>query len=155
MNTKDSNQGYDPYYADINGIKLKRVNEDLCFCEYFSQEGALYLAKSRGLRLPTSEEWKLMLKPGHTWDEVRGGIWIGANHALKAETDLSTFLPAEGYMCDDREDLYYQGSVGNYWSSNVEGKKAYYLDFYDFDVVYPTEIIRSDYGFSVRCVVSD
>ncbi|MDR1562284.1 MAG: fibrobacter succinogenes major paralogous domain-containing protein [Dysgonamonadaceae bacterium] len=92
-----------------------------------------------------------MLKPGHTWDYKERGIWIGANHALKQETIYSTFLPADGYMCDNREELYNQGSTGYYWSSTFLGVNAFYLNL-DSDYVNPANICSRREGFSVRCV---
>jgi uncharacterized protein (TIGR02145 family) len=141
-------------YADINGIKLKRENEGICFCEHFSHEGALYLAKRRGLRLPTREEWELMLKPGHTWDEEKKGIWIGQTHYLKKETDLSTFLPADGWWHYAADEHCRQGIDGCYWSSDDEGEAAYQLYFHG-DKVDPMLLAERKDGMSVRFVVSN
>jgi uncharacterized protein (TIGR02145 family) len=141
-------------YAYINGIKLKRENETLSTKSLFTYSKAIKVAERVGDWLPTKEEWKQMFKPGHTWDGEKKGIWIGANHAMKAETDFSTFLPAAGFKYYNGDGLYSQGSYGYYWSSTVKGTKAYHLNFYSGGAN-PNYISRRGHGFSVRCVVSD
>jgi hypothetical protein len=105
-------QGYNPNYADINGIKLKRKNENKSMKSLTCKE-ALKVARRRGLRFPTTAEWDRIFELGSTWDDEGIGTWIGANHALKAETDLSTFLPAEGF--------WYYSSVGQCRQRNDDG----------------------------------
>jgi uncharacterized protein (TIGR02145 family) len=141
---------YKPDSADINGVNLLRQNANLAGWEHFSHQGALHFAKSRGLRLPTREEWKQMLKPGYTWDEEKKGIWIGANHAMKQETDFSTFLPANGSR--DYRRHKENCEEGHYWSSTSAEPNAFHLLFCCNEVK-PAVFSYRDYGFSVRCIV--
>jgi len=141
---------FNPDYAIINGIKLKRKNENLSFCEYFTFDEAQELAKSRDLHLPTEGEWEKMIGAGSTWDDDRKGIWIGKNHFKKKETKYSTFLPAAGLRNRNNGALNSVGTNGYYWSSTVSGTVARYLSFNSGLVsVY---VNSRAWGFSVRCV---
>lgn len=142
---------YNPAYAVINGIKLKRENETLRYCEQFSFEEAQDIAGGRSLRLPTKEEWESLTALGSTWDDKRKGRWIGENHAMKKETAKSTFLPAAGYRGYSDGSLGNQGTVGYYWSSTPNGSYAYSLTF-DSSAVNPGYNDYHSDAFSVRCV---
>jgi hypothetical protein len=143
-NPVESEQPFNEEYAIINGIRLKRKNETLHYCEHFTFEESLELAKSRGLRVPSKDEWVKMLEPGHTWDDERGGLWIGKYHEDQRETDYSTLLP----VLAPRDDEYYE----HYWSSTVKNAKACAIC-----VITPGVWIANKNpcysGFSVRCIV--
>jgi uncharacterized protein (TIGR02145 family) len=142
---------YNEEYANINGILLKRENEKFAYCEHFTYEEALKLFQGEEKRVPTSEEWEIMLKPGYTWDEEKKGIWIGEKHACKEECNFSTFLPAAGHLYRIAGELVNMNSTGYYWSSSPCGTDALYLNF-DGSTVNPTYSFYRPYGFSVRCI---
>jgi uncharacterized protein (TIGR02145 family) len=146
---------YDAYnkdYAIINGIKLKRTNEKLGECEHFTQREAIELASIRGLGLPSKEEWVRMLNLDHTWDEEKQGIWVGANHSLKRETDRSTFLPASGYIRHDDISPHLAGKEGDYWSCTPNETVNGYHIFFNAIGVKSIDVSSRHYEFPVRCI---
>jgi hypothetical protein len=147
-------QPFNEEYAIINGIRLKRKNETLRYCERFTFEESLELAKSRGLRVPSKDEWAKMLGLGHTWDNGMKGLWIGRFHNSKAETNYSTFLPAAGYF-DSRDNSSRDVSLeGCYWScSDDKILGARFVDFYSSGNMFLTNYSPHSLGFSVRCIV--
>lgn len=69
-------------------------------------------------RMPTrAEQEELLLKCTWTWTSQNGvnGYLVTSN--VEGYTDKSIFLPAAGYMYEDR--LNYAGSIGVYWSSTL------------------------------------
>ena len=142
---------YNEDYAIINGIKLRRKNERLAYCEHFTFEEAGKIAAMFGGKVPTSGEWENMLATGSTWEEEKKGIWIGENHRLKKETNYSTFLPAAGNRDNTNGQLYASGIAGYYWSATRSGNFSFYL-VYNSDNVIPASYNSREHGFSVRCV---
>ena len=142
---------YNKDYATINGIKLRRKNEKLEYCEHFTFEEAGKIAAMFGGRAPTDDEIETMLELGSTWDEEKKGIWIGENHRLKKETNYSTFLPAAGYRYYYNGQLSNPGVYGYYWSATTYGDYSFGLVFTSGTVV-PETFINRALGFSVRCV---
>jgi len=139
-------------YAIINGIKLRRHNEKLRYCEHFTFEEAQKIALMyENLRVPTNDEQAKMLVLGSTWDDKLKGIWIGKNHAMKEETNYSTFLPAAGYR-NSNGALNLVGTTGNYWSSTTASSMAYNLFFNATGVSPSLQNFRVN-GLSVRCIV--
>jgi uncharacterized protein (TIGR02145 family) len=146
------NEAFNEEYADINGILLKRKNEALSYCEYFTWDEAMKLAGIRGLQAPSKEEWEKMLEPGSTWDEEKKGLWIGKNHSLKQETAFSTFLPAGGHRNASNGFLYGQGFSGYYWSAGLSGTTNAYHLYFDSGLVNPAYSNVRANGFSLRCI---
>jgi uncharacterized protein (TIGR02145 family) len=144
-------------YAIINGIKLKRKNETLRYCEHFTFDESVKLAKSSGLCVPTEGEWRQMLKPGCTWDDEKKGIWIGENHRLKRETDYSTFLPAAGCRSSSNRSPNSVGSNGSYWSSSLLCSSLFGNNFFssfDFSSSGTSALCGNNRknGLSLRCI---
>ena len=137
-------------YAVINGIRLKRTNETLRYCEHFDWDEAQWIAESRNIRVPTQDEWATMLAAGNTWDEECKGLWIGEKHAMKQETGRSTFLPAAGYRTNGGT-VHNVGTGWNYWSSTASASGAYRLGFHSSRVSPWISSARAN-GFSVRCL---
>jgi len=90
-----------------------------------------------GFRLPTEEEWEEEIE---TWDsqDLKGAV----NSLLK--------LNPAGNRYHSNGSLYYVGSVGNYWSSTVNGSNARYL-YFSSDYAYMSNSNRA-FGQSVRFI---
>jgi len=90
-----------------------------------------------GYRLPTESEWDAERKS-----------WSDNNSAGAYASPLK--LPAAGSRVNDDGSLNNVGSLGNYWSSTVDGTYSSYLYFLDSSAnMY--SYFRA-YGLSVRCI---
>jgi uncharacterized protein (TIGR02145 family) len=149
----NENNPFNEEYADINGIFLKRKNESLKYGRWhFTLDEVKNHVKTRGLRLPSKEEWVRIFELGSTWDEEKKGRWIGKNHSQKQETACSTFLPAAGFRTSTGTSGNV-GSYGHYWSSTAASSGAFYLDF-NSSMISPEEDNYRVFGFSVRCLIN-
>ena len=111
-----------PDYVDINGIRLKRTNETeggvvVDGMTYYTHNEAATFQPWNAL--PNIGDWNTMLATGYTWDDDLKGIWMGANHAMKKETEFSTFLPAAGRR-PVGSPLILKGVEGLYWGSGTD-----------------------------------
>lgn len=104
-----------------------------------------------GWRMPTKEEMRELYDICNstftTQNGVKGRIFVGTN-------GNTLFLPAAGYR--DRDELYYAGSRGYYWSSSLYAGSpngAWNLDFDSGDYYMGSYGHRND-GFTVRPVRS-
>ncbi|MDR2993570.1 MAG: DUF1566 domain-containing protein [Bacillus cereus] len=136
-------------YANINGILLSRSNYKEGDKEHFTFDEA-----SR-LNVPSQKQWEHMLELDYTWDDDKKGIWIGRGHEKKQESDICTFLPADGYR-------HYNGSLctsgynGYYWSSTPftpDTALAYTFNFNSGGVASNSNSCR--HGFAVRCLSNE
>ena len=104
-----------------------------------------------GWRVPTESEIRKLQAKYSNWTTSDGqsGRWFSGDKSYSSAGDAKVFFPAAGYL------LYYgladyRGSNGFYWSSSVNGARAYYLSFGSGDVSMYS--IDRAYGKSVRCV---
>jgi uncharacterized protein (TIGR02145 family) len=99
-----------------------------------------------GWRLPTIKELTALVNAGYIWTTVNG-----VRGRLFGSGDNRLFLPASGYRHYLNGKENYVGSSGNYWSSTVFRRYAYYLKFNN-STVYPNSNSPRANGYSVRCV---
>ena len=115
-------------------------------------------------RTPTQDEWGAIYKSGaisggpgtataNTWVWYNG---TAANYSrgyeIRPDGNTTTlFLPASGYRSYGDGELYHQGSIGNYWSTTVNGSNAFTLSFTSGSVI-PANSLTRAYGFALRCV---
>ena len=103
-------------------------------------------------RMPTKEEWQELLD-NCTWTWVEGYNGGENNgYQVTGSNGNSIFLPAAGYR--SRDDLYYAGDRGYYWSSSLGTDypdDAWYVLFYSDNVL--RSIDGRYYGQSVRPVL--
>jgi uncharacterized protein (TIGR02145 family) len=137
-------------YVLINGLKWDRENIVIDGKRHFNFDEAQEVARSKGKRLPTKEEWEALADLGSTWDKEKKGRWFGHDHELKEASKQSVFLPAAGYRRTDGV-VYGIGTHSIYWSSTVTGITAYNL-LCSSAYVYPSNAYYQSNGHSVRCV---
>ena len=143
-----------PEYANINGIMLKRENEvnrptiESDDQSYYNRSAAISIGQNK--YLPTSADWATMLAVGSTWDDEKEGRWIGADHALKKETEFSTFLPALGFIHRNETVVTDFGTVGNYWSSSSSSGNYWALSFRPTFVIPSMNAGHTEVRLSVR-----
>lgn len=103
-------------------------------------------------RMPTKEEFQeLYDNCDWTWKQVNGVYGYEVKSKASGNTN-SIFLPAAGYVDDGA--LSNVGTLGEYWSSSIDGDTegfAYYLDF-GSESVGPDNSDSRYYGYSVRAV---
>lgn len=97
--------------------------------EHFTYDEGKQLASSLGMRLPTKDEWELLLRLSNCWDEEKKGIWFAETEADLKNPDKSLFLPANGWYNKKECSFKDLGSYGNYWSYAEIGKKTYLMYF--------------------------
>jgi uncharacterized protein (TIGR02145 family) len=134
----------------INGLKWDRENIVIDGKQYFNFDEAQEVARSKGKRLPTKEEWEALAALGSTWDKEKKGRWFGYDHKSKEASVQSVFLPTIGHRRTDGT-VYGIGTPSLYWSSTVTGINAYNLNCHSTNVT-PSNAYSRSYGNSVRCV---
>ena len=93
-----------------------------------------------GFRVPTQAEWNAEIS---TWSS------LDYNGAIESVLKL----PCAGgrwYSADYNGQLFLVGSIGNYWTSNVDGTKASRLNFDSGHAEFYSPYRA--YGYSVRCI---
>lgn len=128
---------------------------DWCAPQATSWNMSSYNPCPTGWRVPTSVELSALKIAGSTWvDAAAGnpdglpGMWFGGNHS--GDHVGSIFMPVAGFRNVSVGAAVERGKIGGYWSSDVSGKYALSLYFYNSVVD-----IAIDYragGMSVRCV---
>jgi uncharacterized protein (TIGR02145 family) len=139
-------------YVIINGLKWDRENTVKDYKEHFNFYEALGIAQVRGKRLPTKEEFEVLIALGSTWDFQRKGIWFGHDHWLKSSSRKSVFFPADGYRGAIVCDLIRRDFSGIYWSGSKNGSDNGYGLYFNIESNYNTKEYAWQYGFSVRCI---
>jgi hypothetical protein len=115
---------------------------------------------------PAQDEWGSLYKGGtisgspatataNTWTLYGGtGMPVNTSRGYEIKPDGSTttlFLPASGYRHNGNGLLYYQGSIGYYWSISIINTSAYSLYIGNGDVNPAGSNYRAS-GFALRCI---
>lgn len=109
-----------------------------------------------GYRMPTQAEFEdLYNKCTWTWKTNYNGVDKANGYLVQGKGEYasySIFIPAAGYRIG--EDLYYEGSIGYYWSSTPDSGNAdsAYDLYFDSDYVDPLDYYARYLGFPVRPV---
>jgi len=106
-----------------------------------------------GWRLPTTAELTALLNPGSTQGnggpDNLYGRWFGPTSGSPTP-DKNIFLPAAGQLTNIGLSYNRNNNYGYYWSSEVSGVQASYLNFeLSGPVMYPGKRVS---GVSARCV---
>ncbi|NDV97288.1 hypothetical protein D0T84_20630 [Dysgonomonas sp. 521] len=119
-----------------------------------------------GWRLPSQDEWASIYKDGtvqgslnnataNSWSFYNGtkiNIKYSSGVEIKPDTEETTlFIPFSGHRSGENGNLYYQGSLGLYWTSSITGTTSYRINIGNGSVNTANAFDRS-YGFAVRCV---
>jgi len=106
-----------------------------------------------GWRVPTIEELASLADETYVTSEWTSENGINGYRFTDKATGNTLFLPAAGSRNSSNSALSNAGMYGNYWSSSVNGTRAYLLYFYS-ETVFPGFSFSSDraIGFSLRCV---
>jgi len=124
-----------------------------------------------GFKVPSQAQWSGLFIPGSISGEPINATqntwtWTGNGYALSpigAITPVTLYLPAAGYR-DFTGQVYVNniimsgGKVGRYWSSSVNGRNSFALDFNYNTGFLPVVSIRPfdrGYGNSIRCIKDD
>jgi len=122
--------------------------------EYFTWEEAQELAKEKGKRLPTKEEFKALSELPHTWDPDKKGMWFANTRNNLKKEDKSLFFPASGYRFNSDGELNTVGVLGFCWSSSAYSASSAYVIHFTSRRVYPEGYNFFLCGFPVRCVLN-
>lgn len=76
----------------------------------------------------------------------------GMNFSGKFGSASVIWYPASGYRYSDDGSLNFVGSDGFFWSVTPESHYAYYLGFFSYGNVNPSDYDRRAHGKAVRCL---
>ena len=76
----------------------------------------------------------------------------GMNFSGKFGSHQTIWYPASGWRSGVDGSLYNVGNYGLFWSASSNGNFAYYLDFYYYGLVNPSNLSYRAFGQSVRCL---
>ena len=105
-----------------------------------------------GWRVPSREDFSALCddtKVVSTWTKQGG---VDGRLFVDATTEKSIFLPAAGGRDYSSGSVYYQGTLGGYWSSSTSGSNGGYNLSFSSALVNPSNPPHRVYGFGVRCV---
>ena len=74
------------------------------------------------------------------------------NFSGKFGSHQTIWYPASGWRSGVDGSLYNVGNYGLFWSASSNGNFAYYLDFYYYGLVNPSNLSYRAFGQSVRCL---
>ena len=113
----------------------------------------LYNPCPQGWRVPTREEFELLISSGSTWTQSgpfgMPGMWFGGDHS--GNHSGSIFLPAAGCRVENVYNAQGRGSYGYYWTTTMStNPSSANLIFYEgAKTINNSARVRS---YSVRCV---
>ena len=109
-------------FLNIKGIQIynKVING------YFTVDEAEKYAKSLNMRLPTSEEFELLIKEG-CWQFMKNGAYLANSQSDLENPDRRITFSNYGYL-DPASDYktYYDMQHGFYWCSNKHSEEYQY-----------------------------
>ena len=82
------------------------------------------------------------------YDETNEGM----NFSGKFGSASTIWYPASGYRHYNDSSLRLVGDRGHYWSASPYSNVAYFLYFYDYGLVFPSDNSIRAFGCSVRCL---
>ena len=108
-----------------------------------------------GWRVPdggSSGVWSKDLGSSSYFDYTYNSTNEGMNFSGKFGSASTIWYPASGYRYNNDGGLYDVGFYGRYWSASPYGSNAYYLYFYAYGSVHPSNSNSRANGYSVRCL---
>jgi uncharacterized protein (TIGR02145 family) len=108
-----------------------------------------------GWRVPdggSNGVWSTALRSSSSYYGTYDSTNEGMNFSGKFGSDQTIWYPASGFRNSYGGSFYDVGSYGGYWSASPSSISAYGLNFYDNDLVYPSDSYYRANGRSVRCL---
>ena len=126
----------------------------------YKPEGEFYSASELdkacppGYRVPSVKELEDLMSNGSVWQadsEAGTGRWFSGKRRY-VDSSKAVFLPAAGYRYSDPELSEDNGTVGYYYTSDVEDEVRYYVKFQNLTFTEGLTIPSWNDKYSVRCV---
>lgn len=129
---------------------------------WYHRDGKCYTRKkckpvfpgTPGYRVPTVKELEDLMSNGSVWQadsEAGTGRWFSGKKRY-VDSSKAVFLPAAGYRDSDSELSEDNGTLGYYYTSDVEDEVRYYVKFQNLTFTEGLTIPSWNDKYSVRCV---